>query len=239
MSVRSNYYANLFCIFLSYTDCHVHSFGGPSEDPYITNCLHRIIDLEELDKETIHLLIFLFMQFLSRSDQAYPTEEKPLARIQSIVLRHLYLLLGYSQIDHTFHVTPCRLRASAVFNAFLSTLPQTLDQNHLMGWTLLPTALHVLLYSPSTSLVANANSESSPGIPYTYSLWRLEPHIRRNWLMSVEVIMYKVRNPIYLFTDPSANEKIGFNFGIVCVFGFFSTNTRSHRIVVTSIIWYE
>lgn len=173
-------------------DCHVHSFGGPSEDPYITNCLHRIIDLEESDRETVHLLIFLFMQFLSRSDQAYPTDEKPMARTQSIVLRHLYLLLGYSPIDRTFHVTPSRLRASAVFNAFLSTLPQTLDQNHLMGWTLLPAALHVLLYSPSTSLVANASSDVSPGIPYTYSLWRLEPHIRRNWLMAVEVIMYKV-----------------------------------------------
>lgn len=87
----------------------MHSFGA-AEDPYITNCLHRIIDLEESDKETIHLLVFLFMQFLSRSDQAFPTDEKPMARIQVIVLRHLYLLLGYSQIDKTFHVTPARLR---------------------------------------------------------------------------------------------------------------------------------
>lgn len=141
------------------------------------------------------------MQFLSRSDQAYPTEEKPLVRTQAIVLRHLYLLLGYSPIDRTFHVTPSRLRASAVFNAFLSTLPQTLDQNHLMGWTLLPTALHVLLYSPSTSLVANANNDTNPGIPYTYSLWRLEPHIRRHWLMSVEVIMYKVSRKRHPETD--------------------------------------
>lgn len=86
----------------------MHSF--PGDDPYIANCLHRIIDLEESDKETIHLLVFLFMQFLSRSDQAFPTEEKPLVKVQNIVLRHLYLLLGYSQIDKTFHITPYRLR---------------------------------------------------------------------------------------------------------------------------------
>lgn len=180
------------------TDFHVHSFGGPSDDPYITNCLHRIIDLEESDKETIHLLIFLFMQFLSRSDQAYPTEEKPLARNQSIVLRHVYLLLGYSQIDRTFYVTPSRLRSSAVFNAFISTLPQMLDQNHLMGWSLLPTVFHVLLYSPSTATISNANTEPGLSINYNYSLWRLDPHLRRNWLMAVEVILYKVKNNIFI-----------------------------------------
>lgn len=92
------------------TDFHVHSFGGPSEDTYISNCLHRIIDIEESDKETIHLLVFLFMQFMSRSDQAYPTEEKPMSRIMMIVMRHLYLLLGYSPIDKMFHITPSRLR---------------------------------------------------------------------------------------------------------------------------------
>lgn len=95
---------------LKIADFHVHSFGGPSEDPYITSCLHRIIDIEELDKETIHLLVFLFMQFMSRSDQAYPTEEKPMARIQLIVMRHLYLLLGYSTVDKLFHITPTRMR---------------------------------------------------------------------------------------------------------------------------------
>lgn len=67
-----------------------------------------------------------------------------------------------------------------------------LDQNHLMGGNMLDAAMHVLLYCPSTANICNANSESSHNIIYTYSLWRLEPHIRRNWLMSVEVIMYKV-----------------------------------------------
>lgn len=30
---------------------------------------HKIVDFEEADKETIHLLVFLLMQFLSRQDQ--------------------------------------------------------------------------------------------------------------------------------------------------------------------------
>lgn len=101
----------LICFFfILKTDFHVHSFGGPAEDPYISNCLHRIIDIEESDKETIHLLVFLVMQFMSRSDQAFPTEEKPMARVMMIVMRHLYLLLGYSPIDKMFHITPPRLR---------------------------------------------------------------------------------------------------------------------------------
>lgn len=84
-------------------------------------------------------------------------------------------------------------RTSSVFNAFLANLPQMLDQNHVMGANILEAALHTLLYAPSTATVASANSESSHNIIYSYSLWRLEPHVRRSWLMSVEVIMYKVQ----------------------------------------------
>lgn len=80
------------------------------DDANLAACLHRILEMEETDKETIHLLVFLFMQFLSRADQAYPTEDKPLVKTQSIVLTHLYLLLGYSQIEKTFHVSSAKLR---------------------------------------------------------------------------------------------------------------------------------
>lgn len=83
-------------------------------------------------------------------------------------------------------------RSSAVFNAFLSNLPQMLDQNHLMGGSMLDVAIHTLLYCPSTANICNAQSESSHNIIYSYTLWRLEAHIRRNWLMAAEVIMYKV-----------------------------------------------
>jgi hypothetical protein len=40
--------------------------GGDSE--YI-NVAAKTLDLEEIDKETLHLLVFLFMQFLSTPEQ--------------------------------------------------------------------------------------------------------------------------------------------------------------------------
>uniref|UniRef100_A0A1B0CGN7 Protein unc-79 homolog n=2 Tax=Lutzomyia longipalpis TaxID=7200 RepID=A0A1B0CGN7_LUTLO len=172
-------------------DGHFHSFGGGGEDS-LSGCLQRIIDLEEQDKETIHLLVFLLMQFMSRPDQAFPSDEKPMAKAQSIVLRHLYLLLGFSQQEKNFHLSPTRLRSSTVFNVFLANLPQVLDQNHLMGWSILPTALTVLLYAPNPmNGGAPPTADALANLSYTYSLWYLEPHQRRNWLMAVIVVLYK------------------------------------------------
>jgi hypothetical protein len=56
-----------------YTDGHIHSLntGGPPDDGNLVGFLHRIIDLEEADRETMHLLVFLLMQFLSRAEQVY------------------------------------------------------------------------------------------------------------------------------------------------------------------------
>lgn len=163
------------------------------EDQNLSTFLQRVIDLEEADKETMHLLIFLLMQFLSRSDQAYPTEEKHASKVQDIVLRHLYLLLGYSQNDKGLYLPPQRLRSSPAFSVFLSNLPQLLDQNHLMGRMLLSTSLILLQYAPSPYYIPNSVELQQP----TYSLWALEPHIRRNWLMSLVVLLYKVN----LITD--------------------------------------
>lgn len=166
-------------------DGHIHSMTG-ADDSNLVGFLHRVIDLEEADRETMHLLVFLLMQFLSRSEQAYPSDEKALAKTQTIVLRHLYLLLGYNQNERGFHVPPNRLRQSPVFNVFISNLPQLLDQNHLMGWTIMPTCLMLLQYCPCPP---NDNSHLQPHP--TYSLWYLEPHARRCWLMSLLVLLYK------------------------------------------------
>nr|XP_023011875.1 protein unc-79 homolog isoform X2 [Leptinotarsa decemlineata] len=167
-------------------DGHMHSLNVV-EDQTLTTFLQRVIDLEEADKETMHLLVFLLMQFLSRSDQAYPAEEKNLAKTQGIVLRHLYLLLGYSQNDRGLYLPPQRLRCSPAFSVFLSNLPQLLDQNHLMGRLLLPTCLILLQYSPSPYYIPNTMEFQQP----MYSLWALEPHFRKNWLMSLVVLLYK------------------------------------------------
>lgn len=66
LELSMQYYFILSSFFL---DGHLYSLNL-NEETDSTITLHRIIELEEADKETIHLLIFLLMQFLSRSDQA-------------------------------------------------------------------------------------------------------------------------------------------------------------------------
>lgn len=94
--------------FVGITDGHIHSLVA-GDDTGLAG-LSRVLNLEGSDHETTHLLIFLLMQFLSRSDQAFPVEEKSASRIQAIVLRHLYLMLGYSQQENSFYYPPQRLR---------------------------------------------------------------------------------------------------------------------------------
>ncbi|XP_012272273.1 protein unc-79 homolog [Orussus abietinus] len=171
----------------SIQDGHVHSLNMVEEGANLPGFAHKIVDLEEADKETMHLLVFLLMQFLSRQDQAFPADEKPLSKTQGIVLRHLYLLLGYNQTERTFHTSPQRLRISPVFNVFITNLPQLLDQNHVMGWVLIPPVLAILQHCPCPPQGVPPTDHQAP----TYSLWYLEPHIRRSWLMSLLVILYK------------------------------------------------
>lgn len=122
-----------------------------------------------------------------------------------------------------------------MFNAFLANLPQMLDQNHVMGANILEAALHTLLYAPSTATVASANSESSHNIIYSYSLWRLEPHVRRSWLMSVEVIMYKVQCK---GTYPHTICEFGSNVFYSRAF-YFSMNTLRLLMAKKCTIWFE
>lgn len=128
--------------------------GGGYDDINFSGNLFKVIDLEEsTDKETIHLLIHLLMQFMSRSDLAYPTDEKTRARLMSIVLKHLYLLMGFNQIEKSFQFSSARIRCSSVFNAFMASLPQFLDQNHEMGSmeSLMNFIIHLLIYAPYAS----------------------------------------------------------------------------------------
>ncbi|XP_043652486.1 protein unc-79 homolog isoform X4 [Drosophila teissieri] len=174
-------------------DGHIHSLGGLNDDNLI-GLLSRITELEESDRETIHLLVFMLMQFMSRTDQAYPSEEKPMTKTQNIVLKHLFLLLGHNQIDKTFHTTPESLRVSAVFNAFLANLPQVLDQNHLIGGLIMPSVMQIILYAPNPT---STSGESYQNIVFNYSLWHLEQYPRRNWLFTLLVVLYK-----YSYTQP-------------------------------------
>ncbi|XP_059218142.1 protein unc-79 homolog isoform X8 [Stomoxys calcitrans] len=174
-------------------DGHIHSLSGMNDDALI-GLLSRITELEESDRETIHLLVFLLMQFMSRPDQAFPSEDKPMSKTQGIVLKHLFLLLGHNQIDKTFHTSPENLRASAVFNAFMANLPQVLDQNHLIGGLILSSVMQIALYAPNPN---NNAADSYQNQVFNYSLWYLEQYPRRNWMFTMLVVLYK-----YSYTQP-------------------------------------
>lgn len=136
--------------------------------------------------------------------QAAPSEESKLKKTQNIVLRHLYLLLGYNATERErpgFHVPPSRLRTSPVFNVFMANLPQVLDQNHLMGKHMLPTLLLLMHYCPCPQ--QHSHTPDTQHAPH-HSLWYLEPHNRRSWLMALIVLLYKVKA---LFKSLSVHEK--------------------------------
>ncbi|XP_041983202.1 protein unc-79 homolog [Aricia agestis] len=163
----------------------VHSLSGRSTDDTLTTVLPKSVDLEETDKETTNLLVFLLMQFLSRSDQAHPIDDKTAAKTQELVLKHLFILLGYNCVEKYFTVSPHSLRLSSIFNAFLANLPQVLDQNYVMGAHIAEPTLSLLQFCcrPVAAGSASAN--------VTHSLVALEPHVRRHWLMALIVVLYK------------------------------------------------
>jgi len=159
------------------------------EEIHIMHVVHKIVELDEQDRDTLHSLIFLLMQFLSRPDHSHPQEEKAMARNQQIVLRHLNILLGFSQIEKTFLISSSSLRNFPVFNAVITSMPKVLDFNFKMGSMLLSIFLPLLIYSPSHHKY-NITSNHLP----LYSIWLLQSHVRQSWLMSVFIIMYKVRS---------------------------------------------
>ncbi|XP_059468536.1 protein unc-79 homolog isoform X3 [Neocloeon triangulifer] len=182
------------------------------EDVQVCGLLQRIIEFEESDSETIHLLVFLLMQFMSRPDQAFPTDDKNIAKVQNIVLRHMYLLLGYNWSERGFYVSAQKLRNSAIFRVFMANLPQLLDHNHLLGLLTLPTVLTLLIYCPSSqhyssTFVGNHEILSNSS---NYTLWLLEPQIRRNWFISLLVILYK-----YQFNQPLFYNQLQYLIRIV------------------------
>ncbi|CAH2985737.1 unnamed protein product [Chilo suppressalis] len=164
-----------------------HSMSGRSTEDTLTTVIPKAVDLEEADRETTNLLVFLLMQFLSRSDQAHPTEDKATAKTQELVLKHLFLLLGYNCVEKYFHISPYTLRQSSIFNAFMANLPQVLDQNHVMGASIAEPTLLLLQYVTGGS---HSHTGSVPPAA-SHSLAALEPHARRHWLMALLVLLYK------------------------------------------------
>lgn len=123
-----------------------------------------------------------------------------MCKVQAIVLRHLYMLMGFNQNDKLFQFTSQRMRESATFNVFLANLPQVLDQNNLIGTAILHFSIQVLLYAPYPSFNI-PTAEAMQNMVYSYSLWYLEQHVRRNWLMALLTILYKYQYTMPPFPD--------------------------------------
>ncbi|WAR19666.1 UNC79-like protein [Mya arenaria] len=88
------------------------------EESNFAALLQRAMDLEGVDRETVHQLVALLMKFMVKCNQENLLED--VQKTESIVLRHLNVLLGYNQSEKSFSVPPYKLRTSAVFNSFLS-----------------------------------------------------------------------------------------------------------------------
>ncbi|XP_052767692.1 protein unc-79 homolog [Mya arenaria] len=153
------------------------------EESNFAALLQRAMDLEGVDRETVHQLVALLMKFMVKCNQENLLED--VQKTESIVLRHLNVLLGYNQSEKSFSVPPYKLRTSAVFNSFLSGACFVLDRNFELGNKILSITLLLLHYGPSPQRYASDYQ------PPNYTLWYLEPHARTSWLQTLLVILYK------------------------------------------------
>ncbi|KAI1290734.1 Protein unc-79 -like protein [Halotydeus destructor] len=175
-----------------------------AEEAHLMQVIHGY-DQDDQDHDSMHLLITLMMQFLSRPDHSHPAEEKVIQRNQQLVLRHLNILLGYSPSEKVFSISPAALRELPVFNAFITSMPKVLDFNMKMGNILLTTCLPLLIYAPSPQKYFQELVHAP-----LYSLWHLHPHQRQTWLMVVQIIMYK-----YTYETAPASKQVQLLIAIV------------------------
>lgn len=70
-------YVSLAIHMLIFTDIHNPPLSA-IEDGNLPTFTNKIVDLEGADKETMHLLVFLLLQFISRPDQVSRNLYKPL-----------------------------------------------------------------------------------------------------------------------------------------------------------------
>ena len=94
---------------------------------------------------------------------------------------------------------PSKIRSTPTVNAFLASLPQMLDYNFALGETLLLNTILVLQKLPFPPRYASSWQQSHTLMQEShlfqgcgFSLWYLEPSLRKNWLLATVVIFYKV-----------------------------------------------
>ena len=178
------------------------------------NIAAKTVDIDEVDKETIHLLVSLFMQFLSHAEQAVITSEDdkkddtsstaygapPAGKASAKALQALYTLLGFNESERRFTTMPYRIRCTPAINSFMANLSQVLDNNFSIGRVILLNTILILQKIPFPPRYATTWQHAYTLMQEKYlfqgcgfSLWHLEPSMRKNWLTSVMVIAYKYR----------------------------------------------
>ncbi|CAB4070119.1 UNC79 [Lepeophtheirus salmonis] len=136
---------------------------------------------------------------LASSDEKQTSKTSPSAK----AIQSLYSLLGFNENERRFTTMPHKIRSTPAVNAFLSNLPQVLDNNFKIGETLLPNIILVLQKKlPFPQLCASSwqtgytlMQESHLFQGCGYSLWHLEPSARKSWLSAVLVMVYKYNYP--------------------------------------------
>lgn len=75
-----------------------HSYGMDSHEDNAGELLQRIVDLEESDKETSSLIVFLLMQYMSRPEHVI------CSFINNFTFKKLtYLIVGISRRNKTWN----------------------------------------------------------------------------------------------------------------------------------------
>ncbi|KAI6239067.1 Uncoordinated protein 79 [Aphelenchoides fujianensis] len=156
------------------------------EESNLCLLLNRVVDMENPERHTIYLTVALFVHFLCNK-KSNSADEKATAKKQSVLLRHFNTLLGYSSSEKCFTIPPHRIRRAAVCNAFMSGLPEILDNNLMIGNQMLPIILQLLLHLPSPQKFASDQSSAD------YSLSLLNLSLRHSWLHTLLLILYKYR----------------------------------------------
>ncbi|KAI1729072.1 cation-channel complex subunit UNC-79 domain-containing protein [Ditylenchus destructor] len=149
------------------------------EESNLCLLLNRVVDMENTERHTVYLTMTLFVRFLCNK-KCGAADEKASAKKQSVLFRYFNTLLGFSNSEKCFTIPPNRLRKAAVCTAFLTGLPEILDNNLMIGNQL-------LVHLPSPQKFASDQSAAD------YSLQLLDQPSRHSWLHTLILILYKYR----------------------------------------------
>lgn len=102
--------------------------------------------------------------------------------------------------ENVFLLNAYDLRKKSVFSSFLSALPDVLDLNLSIGNLLLNLVFPIMVYCPAKHdfIYVSDVENLSPN----YSIWLLQSHLRRSWLSSLIIILYK-----YNYASSTINAK--------------------------------